>query len=766
MITVISLRNLRYFWRKVKSYFVGNYYNKTVMNLKIQEILEDANNKLARANSFTTLKVAEERQRAISDLQAVVTDIESSFENVDAAIAAERERIGQAEGDITIMKSNWDNINATIDTEVITQLQTTGSQITNAVGILIDGRVPSITATVLQEVEEELDGAISRNQTITQLVLDVSGIGGKVGTLETTAAGLNTRVGVLELSSSRFSTRISAMEGVLTDGGALINVKTKFSTIEQNVDSISQIVSNGDNYAAIVTRINESTGTGEVIIDAEHIELTGTAIADALITNKLTSSHIDASTLSIGAAQITGRLTASQIDLSGATFSYSQITDPPTIPSEETIGQIIEDYLEEHPITAGDTVTVSDVYNTSTGITTRTINITHNSITTSHTEYWAEDYVLTDIGLGVNDGNHPYFKVESDGLLTAKNAVIYGAIYANSGYFSNLYIDGQIVYAGGTGITGYNNSNFYIDANGYIHAKGAILGTGSSIVGYSNTTAMNSAISTAAANAIASAVATSEGYTDSQIGSLNIPSSIHDFSDFETGTTNIINGVVDTDYVNALGIIAAQVSANWVYAGNIAASQITSGTISADRIDTNTLITAQLIVDKLEAAQATIDDLTLTHAHFSSDNSVDAYLNIENGQILLGTSNVFSNSRILIKQNNIELYLSNTSRKYNTELDRQYIYIDNWDEYGNNGRITVLPDRIGFSTHNTVFEKTSRITDTGIKGYISFDNNHNLKINENYSIQSDAVNKVWKGTLVEYNAISAKDDNTLYLITS
>lgn len=496
MITVISLRNLRYFWRKVKSYFVGNYYNKTVMNLKIQEILEDTNNKLARANSFTTLKVAEERQRAISDLQAVVTDIESSFENVDAAIAAERERIGQAEGDITIMKSNWDNINATIDTEVITQLQTTGSQITNAVGILIDGRVPSITATVLQEVEEELDNAISRNQTITQLVLDVSGISGRVGTLETTATGLNTRVGALELSSSGFSTRISAMEGVLTDGGTLINVKTKFSAIEQNVDSISQIVSNGDNYAAIVTRINESTGEGEVIIDAEHIELRGTAIADALITNKLTALHIDASTLSIGAAQIT------------------------------------------------------------------------------------------------------------------------------------------------------------------------------------------------------------------------------------------------------------------------------SGTISADRIDVNSLITAQLIVDKLEAAQATIDDLTLTHAHFSSDNSVDAYLNIENGQILLGTSNVFSNSRILIKQNNIELYLSNTSRKYNTKLDRQYIYLDNWDEYGNNGRITVLPDRIGFSSHNTVFEKTSRITDTGIKGYISFDNNHNLKINENYSIQSDAVNKVWKGTLVEYNAISAKDDNTLYLITS
>lgn len=54
-----------------------------------------------------------------------------------------------------------------------------------------------------------------------------------------------------------------------------------------------------------------------------------------------------------------------------------------------------------------------------------------------------------------------------------------------------------------------------------------------------------------------------------------------------SGVTTIVNGVVTTDFVNALGITAKSVKSNWVYAGDIHASQITSGTISASRISTN-----------------------------------------------------------------------------------------------------------------------------------------------------------------------------------
>jgi len=54
-----------------------------------------------------------------------------------------------------------------------------------------------------------------------------------------------------------------------------------------------------------------------------------------------------------------------------------------------------------------------------------------------------------------------------------------------------------------------------------------------------------------------------------------------------SGVTTIVNGVVTTDFVNALGITANSVRSNWVYAGDIHASQITSGTISANRISTN-----------------------------------------------------------------------------------------------------------------------------------------------------------------------------------
>lgn len=51
-----------------------------------------------------------------------------------------------------------------------------------------------------------------------------------------------------------------------------------------------------------------------------------------------------------------------------------------------------------------------------------------------------------------------------------------------------------------------------------------------------------------------------------------------------SGVTTIINGVVTTDFVNALGITANSVRSNWVYAGNINANQIDGGTISGVEI--------------------------------------------------------------------------------------------------------------------------------------------------------------------------------------
>lgn len=58
-----------------------------------------------------------------------------------------------------------------------------------------------------------------------------------------------------------------------------------------------------------------------------------------------------------------------------------------------------------------------------------------------------------------------------------------------------------------------------------------------------------------------------------------------------SGVTTIVNGVVTTDFVNALGITANSVRSNWVYAGDINASQITSGTISGVTIDVEDFLT-------------------------------------------------------------------------------------------------------------------------------------------------------------------------------
>lgn len=54
-----------------------------------------------------------------------------------------------------------------------------------------------------------------------------------------------------------------------------------------------------------------------------------------------------------------------------------------------------------------------------------------------------EGYVLTNLGIGKDEDGERFFKVQKDGLLTAKNAMIWGTIYASAGEFTGKITAGE-----------------------------------------------------------------------------------------------------------------------------------------------------------------------------------------------------------------------------------------------------------------------------------------------------------------------------------
>lgn len=118
------------------------------------------------------------------------------------------------------------------------------------------------------------------------------------------------------------------------------------------------------------------------------------------------------------------KVSTNNIDgLSGVATSgnYNDLSGKPTIPT-----------LPDNIITA-DEVTVSQSTD-SNGITTKTITVGSQTYTTKY----SDNYVVTNVGIGTqnSDKTNSYFKVDTNGLLEANNAIIYGTVYATNGKFS------------------------------------------------------------------------------------------------------------------------------------------------------------------------------------------------------------------------------------------------------------------------------------------------------------------------------------------
>ena len=155
-------------------------------------------------------------------------------------------------------------------------------------------------------------------------------------------------------------------------------------------------------------------------------------------------------------ANITGEITATSLTLSGTKVStsdisglstvatsgkYTDLTGRPTIPSSAADLGIDANNI----VYKGD---IKQITKTANGVTYTQTSVPTSSGTVTYDTYDAGDYIVFGGYKGTNSDGKDYICVSKTGLLTARNALIYGTVYATDGEFT-----GKITASGGE-ITG------------------------------------------------------------------------------------------------------------------------------------------------------------------------------------------------------------------------------------------------------------------------------------------------------------------------
>lgn len=203
------------------------------------------------------------------------------------------------------------------------------------------------------------------------------------------------------------------------------------------------------------------------LLTAKNALIYGTVYA----TNGSFTGDITANTLTLGSNVKINTNHINGLATVATSGNYTDLLNAPTIPES------ISDLTDDVGILTTDDVVVSETIDSNTGIKTTITTVGEHQYTT----YTSPDgkYLLTNIGVGHNtaDASQSYFLVDTDGLLTAKNAIIWGTIYATDGRFSGE-VSAQTLYVGHQGATHLiadedssliagTNNNLVVDIFGY-----------------------------------------------------------------------------------------------------------------------------------------------------------------------------------------------------------------------------------------------------------------------------------------------------------
>lgn len=181
--------------------------------------------------------------------------------------------------------------------------------------------------------------------------------------------------------------------------------------------------------AAIVAKVNRSGS--EIMLSADQVTMTNA------FANKITANQAFIGYLTGGSATFTGTINANSLNLgtgvsipqgnisglSGALDAKANKTDIP---------KSITDLIGGNNVITNDNVIVGSTTTDSNGVKSRKITVGN----TEYTEIINDDFVIFGKSKGSDSAGSRYFKIDSDGLLKARNAIIYGTIYATNGEFT------------------------------------------------------------------------------------------------------------------------------------------------------------------------------------------------------------------------------------------------------------------------------------------------------------------------------------------
>lgn len=208
-------------------------------------------------------------------------------------------------------------------------------------------------------------------------------------------------------------------------------------------------IKNANNNSRVIIDPNNLTGNNYVfqVHNGNKVTMGVDTSGNAVFNGAVTATSLTlASDIKIGTGNISG---LSSVAISG---SYSDLSNKPTIPtSVKDLGLDTSTIIYKGDITQTTKTDKDGISYVETIVPSSNGNITYST-------YDANNYIVFGRSQGTNIAGNNYVCISKDGLLTARNALIYGTVYATDGEFSGKIIGGSINI----------NNQFNVDTSGNI----------------------------------------------------------------------------------------------------------------------------------------------------------------------------------------------------------------------------------------------------------------------------------------------------------
>lgn len=201
-------------------------------------------------------------------------------------------------------------------------------------------------------------------------------------------------------------------------------------------------IANTDNNSRVIIDPNNLTENGYIFQVHDGSEVSVGIKSDG---SASFSGHVTAKSLTLGADVSISSNNISGLSSVATSGKYSDLDGTPTIPtSVADLGLDTSTILYKGDITQ---TTKTD----SNGVAYLETSVLSSSGTVTYSTYDADDYIVFGRSKGSDSDGNNYICVSKDGLLTARNALIYGTVYATDGEFT-----GKIFAEKGGTIAGFN----------------------------------------------------------------------------------------------------------------------------------------------------------------------------------------------------------------------------------------------------------------------------------------------------------------------